>query len=211
MGEEVLLSRLANYCSMGTYYTRALLERERLVRDAQTFACKPRAIGRDVVRHWRKRGGKAVVMLHRLHGWKALAFVLHAMGTAAGVKVACYPPCLPHEEHLTLDSVLETFNDPANDDGSQIAVLVVDAKLAGEGCSFLAVRRLYLADVPPSWQAYQQRVGRVVRFAGHCRLPAEQRSVQVRMYASVCPVEGRQCDVEGCDESEPAEPWYNNR
>jgi hypothetical protein len=74
--------------------------------------------------------------------------------------------------------ILEAFNHPNNDTGKQFGVLVVDAREAGEGCSFFCVRRLYLGCVPPSWQSYQQRVGRVVRFGGHTRLPAIQQSVQ---------------------------------
>jgi hypothetical protein len=100
MGEEQLLSRLANYCSLATYYTRASIERNFLSQDPKSFASKPFAIALDVIRHWREKGGKAVVMLHRLHGWKAMCMVMHELAKAAnvGLNVTCFPPCLPHED-----------------------------------------------------------------------------------------------------------------
>eukprot|EP00697_Spironema_sp_BW2_P001256 gnl/Spiro4/11692_TR6169_c0_g1_i1.p1 gnl/Spiro4/11692_TR6169_c0_g1~~gnl/Spiro4/11692_TR6169_c0_g1_i1.p1 ORF type:complete len:1269 (+),score=378.98 gnl/Spiro4/11692_TR6169_c0_g1_i1:59-3865(+) len=151
LSEDTLLSRLSNYCTMATYYTRAGLERTALIETPRTFASKAFRIAEDVVRHWQTSGGKAVVMLHRLHGWKALCMVVDATARQAGLTVGCYPPCLPHELDAAPASILQRFNHPDNDNASDLGVLVVDAREAGEGCSFFAVRRLYLADVPPSW------------------------------------------------------------
>ena len=42
-------------------------------------------------------------------------------------------------------------------------VMVADATQCSEGVSFLAVRRLHLADVPASPSAFVQSVGRAIR------------------------------------------------
>lgn len=68
--------------------------------------------------------------------------------------------------------------------GSGVRVMVADAKECGEGVSFFGVRRLLLADVPPTSEDLMQRVGRAVRFMGHAALPPEERQVEVRLYVA---------------------------
>ena len=209
LSKSQFLARMSNYCCVGTYYTRISLQHERrmLLEHGASFACKLSKICDDVLIDWIAQGGKAVVMVHRTNGFKGMctllnhrAKLLNAEAEGKGetdedapppLHVSSYPPCLPHEQDSTPSDVLQRFNDRSNDQGGSAGVLVVDAKVAGEGVSLFSVRRLYLGDVPWSWMDYQQRVGRVVRFCSHTRLPEEEREVEVKIYTATCPEMGK--------------------
>ena len=158
LGQQRYLERMSNYCAMGTYYTRSNMEQERrlLLNHSKDFACKLHRMVCDVRDDLAKHGGKAVLMLHRMCGFKALAMLMKHIGkgnsgdadheeettgeggTAVGPRatfgVSSYPPCLPHEQNCTAADVLERFNRKSNDHGEDVAVLVVDAKMASEVC-----------------------------------------------------------------------------
>jgi hypothetical protein len=83
--------------------------------------------------------------------------------------------------------VLSAFNMLSNSGGDEVSILIVDAREAAEGVSFLAVRRLYLASPPSSWPAYLQLVGRAVRSFSHHALDQSQRTVATKMYVAILP------------------------
>lgn len=76
---------------------------------------------------------------------------------------------------------LQTFNDPKNDQGQVVKVmLITDA--AAEGISLSTVRGVHLFNESIYASHMNQVVGRAVRYRSHVRLPVEDRNVVVYRY-----------------------------
>lgn len=73
------------------------------------------------------------------------------------------------------------FNSAANSRGEQVQMIVLDTNLYSEGFSTFDVRRIYLADVPYTYTAYLQRIGRALRMCGHENLPVAERKLELVM------------------------------
>lgn len=150
----------------------------------------------DVILLWiacAEGDGKLLIMIDRTCGWEATVRLLReriAHKCAVDPQycltprhVASYPPLRGESGSAEArQNVLQDFNRPSNGDGSDIAIMVADSKEAGEGVSFNAVRRLYLANVPDSWLEYQQVVGRAVRAFSHFHLHKDDSVVSVKAY-----------------------------
>eukprot|EP00457_Paulinella_chromatophora_P000539 gb/GEZN01000539.1/.p1 GENE.gb/GEZN01000539.1/~~gb/GEZN01000539.1/.p1 ORF type:complete len:1342 (+),score=148.15 gb/GEZN01000539.1/:92-4117(+) len=203
------LTGLVNYSTMGTYAAQVKKKREALLEKPESFACKLYAVAKDVIHAWKKERGKAVIIVHRRTGFKAMAMLLEHMATTtesrSPLRVASYPPCLDSKEENELGAagILDLFNQESNRSGTELGVLVADGQIASEGISFLAARRLYLVDVPGSWLDYVQQVGRVVRFHGHRHLGFDKWTVDVFLYVARCLEITRRCNRKGCRASSP--------
>ncbi|CAK9058882.1 unnamed protein product [Durusdinium trenchii] len=102
-----------------------------------------------------KNKEKAVVMLSRQTGYKALLEILQKTGKKRGFKVA------------TLKE-LSDFNDARrNLRGERFRVMLAETSQAGEGIQFKHVRRLHLVEVPVRHSELVQRASRCVRMGGH--------------------------------------------
>jgi len=173
-------------------------------RRALGYASKLQSIAADVLAAHPPSGPtgpKTLVMLHRLSGYKALLRLLGAKMAVGAVRgfphakgAETFDPqmyAMLGDAHCAADGALcKCALCGFNREGSGPSVLVADAKECGEGVSFKGVRRLLLVDVPTDAVTLLQRVGRAVRFGGHGALPAQQRSVDVRLYRAVLPQPG---------------------
>merc|ERR1712072_81245 len=82
---------------------------------------------------------------------------------------------------------LAVFNSSCNLHGERYRALVADASQCSEGVSFLAVRRVHLADVPTGPGELMQRIGRAVRMYSHRGLPVSEWTVTTLLYVAVFP------------------------
>ena len=85
---------------------------------------------------------------------------------------------------------LATFNAESNTDGDEVRVVVATAEEWSEGATFMAVRRVVLADLSPGverpgWSTVKQRVGRALRSCSHELLDAKLRTLTVDLYVTV--------------------------
>eukprot|EP00931_Biecheleriopsis_adriatica_P120323 TRINITY_DN9543_c0_g1_i3.p1 TRINITY_DN9543_c0_g1~~TRINITY_DN9543_c0_g1_i3.p1 ORF type:complete len:1332 (-),score=350.37 TRINITY_DN9543_c0_g1_i3:361-4356(-) len=165
--QEKRLYRLANYCNLhvhyGGYWGR---NRAALIANVKDHAPKFYSVAKSIS----KSPEKAVVMLTREMGYKALLEVLRKTGKKHGFKVA------------TLDE-LGDFNDAKrNLRGERFRVMVAETSQAGEGVQFRHARRLYLVDVPMRHSDLVQRASRCVRLGGHEDLPASERELAIEMH-----------------------------
>ena len=172
-------------------------------RRAWGYVSKLQAIVHDVHTMLRLRPQhKVLIICHRMHGYRLLLrMVARRLGSAT---VRGFPPARTYAERCDADfkrlaglpceagfgagtcsCALCTYNRP----GGAARVMVADAKECTEGISFLGVRTLILADVPPDAHSYMQRIGRAVRFMGHaCYEASADRNVDVRLYVAQLPV-----------------------
>ena len=84
------------------------------------------------------------------------------------------------EEQLSV-TAQKLFNSKENARGEQVQMIVLDTNLYSEGFSTFDVRRIYLADVPYTYTAYLQRIGRALRMCGHENLPVAERKLELVM------------------------------
>ena len=162
---------------------------------ARGYASKLHRIVEDVANAQPAR--KTLIICHRYAGYKLL---LRMLATRLGSDaVRGFPPARTAAEKrdVAIANLLGGSHDVTrgragcpcalcafNRGDTAARVMVADAKECGEGVSFLGVRTLILADVPPTAEDLMQRVGRAVRFMGHAALPPEERTVDVRLYVS---------------------------
>lgn len=118
---------------------------------------------------------------------KALVLVAHSSGLKALVEHLQERSCGGHKFGVATMEELAEFNSPSNLRGERFRVLVADAAQCSEGVSFMAVRRLHLADVPASPSAFVQSVGRAIRMYGHAALPQDEQTVTVQLWVAVFP------------------------
>lgn len=172
MPEEKRMAKLSQYCNMHIYYGNyGGKHREALLKDPKDHAPKFYAVARTIC----KNKEKAVIMLTRETGFKAMLEVMRRLAKKANFKVA------------TLDE-LGDFNDARkNLRGERYRVMVVETSQAGEGVQFRHVRRIHLVDVPMRHSDLVQRTSRCVRLGGHADLPPEERSLAVEMHVAQYP------------------------
>lgn len=79
---------------------------------------------------------------------------------------------------------IEKFNDPKNDRGTQIKILLFSSVLA-EGISLKSIREMHIFE--PAWNmaSLDQVIGRAYRTNSHSRLPPEDRTVKIFRYCAV--------------------------
>lgn len=81
--------------------------------------------------------------------------------------------------------VRATFNSRANDDGSQIRIIVGSPAIK-EGVSLMRVRQVHILE--PYWNHSRlaQIYGRALRYCSHKNVPNSQRTVDIYIYVAVC-------------------------
>lgn len=170
--EEQRLARLSNYCNLHVFhgsYTGA--KRTALLSNVKDFAPKFYGVAKSIA----KNKEKAVVMLSRQTGYKALLEILQKTGKKRGFKVA------------TLKE-LSDFNDgKRNLRGERFRVMVAETSQAGEGIQFKHVRRLHLVEVPARHSELVQRASRCVRMGGHEGLPPKERELAIEVHLTQLP------------------------
>jgi superfamily II DNA or RNA helicase len=79
---------------------------------------------------------------------------------------------------------IERFNNPKNDDGSDIKILLFSSVLS-EGISLKSVREIHIFE--PAWNmsSLDQVIGRVYRTYSHSRLPKEDRNIKIFKYCAL--------------------------
>mmetsp|Transcript_29295 Transcript_29295/g.68177 ORF Transcript_29295/g.68177 Transcript_29295/m.68177 type:complete len:1214 (-) Transcript_29295:63-3704(-) len=168
---------LQRYCNLsvhfGSMHGGKLGSKARVLQNFATCAPKLHAIAEDVM----ATPLKTVVLIARSSGMGALLEWLRNSSSedgGAALSVA------------TMDELAD-FNAANNLRGEKFRVLVADVTQCGEGVSFFGVRRVILADVPPSHSGFVQAVGRAIRMYGHKGLPAEEWTLSLLLYVSVLP------------------------
>lgn len=76
------------------------------------------------------------------------------------------------------------FNSPANDDASQIQV-VIGSPAIKEGVSLKRVRQAHILELYWNYSRLSQIFGRAVRYCSHKSLPKDERDVTIYLYAAV--------------------------
>jgi superfamily II DNA or RNA helicase len=84
------------------------------------------------------------------------------------------------------DTILSTFNDLSNKDGSKIKILLGSPSIK-EGVSLLRVREVHILE--PFWNMarIQQIIGRAIRFCSHKDVLLKRRTVKVFLYIAKLP------------------------
>lgn len=166
------MGRLANYCNLHVHYGSLYgANRDNMLKDVKDHAPKMHAIAKSVA----KTKEKAVIMMSREMGFKAMLEVMQKTGKKAGFRVA------------TVDD-LSDFNDAKrNLRGERFRVLLGESSQAGEGVQFKNVRRIYLVDVPLRHSDLVQRTSRCVRMCGHAALPEDERSLAIELHTAQLP------------------------
>jgi hypothetical protein len=82
---------------------------------------------------------------------------------------------------------LSSFNHVSNLHGEHYRVIFADTAQCSEGVSFLAVRRMFLTDVPSLHSSFVQVCGRSIRMYGHRGLPENEQQVYIQLYAASLP------------------------
>lgn len=82
------------------------------------------------------------------------------------------------------DAIRSVFNSPANDDASQIQIIVGSPSIR-EGVSLQRVRQIHVLE--PYWNhsRLEQIYGRGIRFCSHKSLPSRERTVDIYLYIAV--------------------------
>merc|ERR1719375_1937145 len=140
----------------------------------EALAPKLLAIARDVADPGQRL--KALVLVSRRTGYTAMLALMREIAKAA----------MPPFQVATMERLAE-FNSLDNLRGEKYLVLVADAAECGEGVSFMAVRRQFIADVPVSPTAFVQQCGRVNRMYGHRGLESAEQTVTTQIYTATLP------------------------
>lgn len=82
------------------------------------------------------------------------------------------------------DVIRATFNSPANDDGSQLRVVLGSPSIK-EGVSLLRLRYIHVLEASWNHPRLEQIFGRGVRYCSHKTLPRSEREVSIYIYAGV--------------------------
>jgi len=77
--------------------------------------------------------------------------------------------------------VLSEFNDPKNNDGSKIKVIIL-TDAGAEGINLLAVRRFHILEQGLNMTKMKQITGRANRFKSHSSLPIDKRNLTILNY-----------------------------
>ena len=82
------------------------------------------------------------------------------------------------------DEIRAAFNNPANDDASQIQIIIGSPSIK-EGVSLMRVRQVHVIEAYWNHSRLEQIYGRAVRYCSHKTLPAADRDVVIKIYAAV--------------------------
>ena len=130
--EEMRLARLSNYCNLHVFHgSYTGTKRAALLANVKDYAPKFHGVVKAIA----KKKEKAVVMLSKQSGYKALLEILQKTGKKFGFKVATMKE-------------LSDFNAKRNLRGERFRVMLAETQQAGEGIEFKHVRRLHLVEVP---------------------------------------------------------------
>lgn len=177
--------KLQTYNNLATWYGFNSKFKQKLEKYPYSYATKLAAIAHDILHDQTK----TIVLLHRENGFRAMDTILSAI--AADSKHPCAHKCwasLYNSPTLAQIKLLEKFNSQENNEGQLLHVLVLDSKFYSEGVSFFGVRKLILADVPSTYSAYSQSIGRVLRACAYQRqLPPNKRNVELHMWVATHP------------------------
>jgi superfamily II DNA or RNA helicase len=84
------------------------------------------------------------------------------------------------------EEIKETFNNPANVDGSMIKIILGTPSIK-EGVSLLRVRQAHLMDPYWNMSRMNQVIGRVIRYCSHKDVPEKDMHVDVYIYMATHP------------------------
>ena len=87
------------------------------------------------------------------------------------------------------DQLIIAFNDPANKDGSKLALLLI-TQTGAEGLDLKHGRHVHVLEPYWHWSRIRQIITRIVRLGSHIDLPQEAQTVQPYMYLSDYPIDG---------------------
>jgi Helicase conserved C-terminal domain len=82
------------------------------------------------------------------------------------------------------NTIREVFNSSANDDASQIQV-VIGSSAMKEGVSLMRVRQVHIMEAGWNHSSLDQIMGRAIRYCSHKSLPARDRSLVVYIYVAI--------------------------
>lgn len=168
--------RLRAYCNVCCYYASfhdgQNGAKARIMANPEGCCPKLHAVAHEVASF----SEKALVLIGRPTGHKVMLELMRHVASLAS----------PSFGVATLDELAE-FNHVSNLRGEKYRVLVADATQCSEGISFLAVRRSFMADVPPSYSQFVQQCGRSLRMYGHHGLPVEEQVLVTRLYVATFP------------------------
>jgi hypothetical protein len=80
-------------------------------------------------------------------------------------------------------NIKSTFNDSANNDGSQLQIIIGSSAIK-EGVSLYRVDSVHILDMYWNYSRLEQIYGRAIRFCSHKMLPARSRKVKLYLYSS---------------------------
>eukprot|EP00746_Dinoflagellata_sp_MGD_P005649 gnl/MRDRNA2_/MRDRNA2_110949_c0_seq1.p1 gnl/MRDRNA2_/MRDRNA2_110949_c0~~gnl/MRDRNA2_/MRDRNA2_110949_c0_seq1.p1 ORF type:complete len:829 (+),score=167.97 gnl/MRDRNA2_/MRDRNA2_110949_c0_seq1:187-2487(+) len=168
--------RLRNYCNVCTFYTSfhdgKNGSKSRVLSSPEECCPKFLAVAEAVA----GSSQKAVVLTGRSSGHVVMLELLRQIAARST------PPF-----HVATMNELSEFNHVSNLRGEKYRVLVADAAQCSEGCSFLAVRRTFLTDVPSSHSQFVQQCGRAIRMYGHRGLAEEEQTVTTQLFVATLP------------------------
>ncbi len=87
----------------------------------------------------------------------------------------------------TRDLYVAAFNDPANRDGSKLALLLI-TQTGAEGLDLKRGRHVHVLEPYWHWSRVRQIITRIVRLGSHLDLPEDDQTVQPYLYLSDYPV-----------------------
>ncbi|CAJ1355828.1 unnamed protein product [Effrenium voratum] len=168
--------RLAAYCNVSTFVSSfhdgISGSKDRVLACPEETCPKLWAVSSAVA----KSSAKALVLTARACGFRVVLELLRRKAREAE----------PPFQVATMNE-LSSFNHISNAQGSCYRVLVANAAECSEGISFLAVRHVYLTEVPRSHGRFIQICGRALRMFGHHCLPQAERSVTYHLFLATLP------------------------
>ncbi len=121
-------------------------------------------------------------------GIEALKKCLAVMGwqdyAVAGVGPKRYAVWSGDQSLGQKDKIRAIYNSPANNDGSQIQVVIGSPSIK-EGVSLMRTREVHILEAYWNHSRLEQIYGRAVRYCSHKTLPKHDRDVTIYIYAAI--------------------------
>ena len=89
---------------------------------------------------------------------------------------------------------LELIMNPSNSDGRFVKVVMI-SEAGSEGLDFKCIRQVHILEPWYNMSRIEQIIGRAVRNRSHCRLPFEQRNVELYMHGTYDDAEKETADM----------------
>jgi superfamily II DNA or RNA helicase len=176
---------LQNYCNLSTWYGFQQSFVTKLRTHPYSYATKLSAVADSVLAD----NKKTLLLLHRKNGLRGLIEIFKHKATK--LQYPCNAQCwfALYNKPTNRDKLaIKKFNDETNSTGRGLRVALADAKYYSEGVDFKSIQKIILVDVPPTFAAYEQRIGRVLRSCAHqYQLEPKDRYVVMEMYIAVHP------------------------